>query len=244
MRIILNLAVVVTFLAALLLVGCFTPTTSLFLLQKSSLSREPSQSNPADVKQVSLDPLTARSLNRYGSLIRKYSDRYDMDWKLVLAVIRQESRFRHNAVSHRGAYGLMQLMPETQEELTDKIGVNEATTPWNNIRAGVFHLRSLHRYFDEASGEDRLQLSLAAYNAGLGRIRDAQTVAQYLGHDANSWKDVRDALPLLSKRHYTLHRQIWTGGKPKGGYLRSNRQTVGYVENIMQYYDEYKLALN
>ena len=177
-------------------------------------------------------------------MIRKYSDRYDMDWRLVLAVIKQESRFRHNAVSHKGAYGLMQIMPVTQAELTGKIGIDEATTPWNNIRAGVFHLRSLYRYFDQANELDRIQLSLAAYNAGLGRMRDAQSVAEYLGHNPNSWRDVRDALPLLSKHYSTLHRQIWSEGKPKGGFFRNYRQTTGYVDNIMQFYDEYKLALN
>jgi membrane-bound lytic murein transglycosylase F len=167
-----------------------------------------------------------------------------MDWRLVLAVIRQESRFRHDAVSYKGAYGLMQIMPVTQAELTDKIGVEEATTPRNNIRAGVFHLRSLYRYFDEAVGDDRVQLTLAAYNAGLGRIRDAQAIAKYLGHDPSSWRDVKDALPLLSKRYYTLHRQIWPEGKPRSGYFRNHRQTTIYVENIMQFYSDYKLALN
>lgn len=167
-----------------------------------------------------------------------------MDWRLVLAVIRQESRFRHDAVSYKGAYGLMQIMPVTQAELTDKIGVEEATTPRNNIRAGVFHLRSLYRYFDEAVGDDRVQLTLAAYNAGLGRIRDAQAIAKYLGHNPNSWRDVKDALPLLSKRYYTLHRQIWPEGKPRSGYFRNYRQTTMYVENIMQFYADYKLALN
>lgn len=226
------------------LIGCFKPSASLSFIKKTAFPEAFESQIPAEVENVELDPLTERSLKQYGSLIRNYSDRYQMDWRLVLAVIRQESRFRHDAVSHKGAYGLMQIMPVTQVELTDKIGVEEATTPRNNIRAGVFHLRSLYRYFDEAVGDDRVRLTLAAYNAGLGRIRDAQDIARYLGHNPNSWRDVKDALPLLSKRYYTLHRQIWPEGKPRSGYFRNFRQTTIYVENIMQFYGDYRLALN
>ena len=227
-----------------LFTGCFKPSASLTFIKKTTLPEALGSRVPPESEDVELDALTEKSLVRYGSLIRHYSDRYQMDWRLVLAVIRQESRFQHDAVSHKGAYGLMQIMPETQVELLDKIGVEEATSPRNNIRAGVFHLRSLYRYFDEAVGDDRVQFILAAYNAGLGRIRDAQAIAKYLGHDPNSWRYVKDALPLLSKRYYTLHRQVWPEGKPRSGYFGNYRQTVNYVENIMQYYSDYKLALN
>ncbi|MCI0706608.1 MAG: transglycosylase SLT domain-containing protein [Ignavibacteriae bacterium] len=230
--------------SVLLLAGCYTPSSSLNIVQKFGISGDIFSINPPEPGSAEIDHLTAKSINQYGSLIRKYSHKYDMDWRLVLAVIKQESRFRHNAVSRTGAYGLMQIMPVTQAELTDKIGIDEAKSPWNNIRAGVFHLRSLYRYFDQAENMDRIHLSLAAYNAGLSRIRDAQSIAEYLGHNPNSWGHVKDALPLLSKQYYTLHRQIWKDGMPTGGYFRNYRQTTAYVENIMQYYDEYKLALN
>lgn len=193
---------------------------------------------------VPLDAMTERSLVRYGPIVRRYADRYQMDWRLVLAVIRQESRFRPDALSYKGAYGLMQIMPVTQAELTDKLQVQELSSPYNNVRAGVFHLRSLYRYFDDASGEDRVKISLAAYNAGLGRIRDAQTVAIHFGENPNSWDVVKRILPLLSPKYQALHRQIWPGGVPSSRYLRNYRQTITYVEHIMQYYDEYKLALN
>ena len=188
--------------------------------------------------------MTERSLSRYGPIIRRYADRYQMDWRLVLAIIRQESRFQPDALSDKGAYGLMQIMPVTQAELSDKLQVTEISSPYNNVRAGVFHLRSLYRYFAEATGEDRVRISLAAYNAGLGRIRDAQSVASHLGENPNSWDAVKRVLPLLSPRYQSLHRQIWPDGSPNSRYLRNYRQTITYVENIMQYYDEYKLALN
>jgi membrane-bound lytic murein transglycosylase F len=199
---------------------------------------------PAGVEQVSLDPMTEKSLNRYGSMIKRYADQYQMDWRLVLAMIRQESRFRPDALSHKGAFGLMQIMPVTQAELTDKLQVQELSSPYNNVRAGVFHLRALYRYFGEATGDDRVRISLAAYNAGLGRIRDAQAVAVHLGWNPNSWDEIKTILPLLSRRYGDLHRQVWSGGTPTSGYFKNQKQTITYVENIMQYYDEYKLKLN
>lgn len=179
----------------------------------------------------------------YSNLVRKYADRYHLDWALVLAVMKQESRFDKEAVSHRGAYGLMQIMPTTQSELVDKLGVSDASTPRNNIRAGIYHLRSMYRAFPKARGEDRIELALAAYNAGLTRIRAARDVAQYLGQDPNSWKSVKSTLPLLSQSYYSLHRDIWHESRPPCGYFNGYRQTLTYVENIMQYYDDYSLAL-
>jgi membrane-bound lytic murein transglycosylase F len=190
-----------------------------------------------------LDLRTTSSLQQYGPIIQKYAFAYQVDWRLVLAVMKQESSFRPRVVSRKGAYGLMQIMPVTAKELTQKIGVKNAKTPYNNIKAGIFHLKSLYRYFDEARGDERIRLTLAAYNAGLNRIKDAQDIARFMGDDPQTWQGVKDALPMLSKRYKSLHGRVWDTGVPRSGYFRDNRQTTHYVENIMQYYDGYQLAL-
>jgi membrane-bound lytic murein transglycosylase F len=163
---------------------------------------------------------------------------------LVLAVMKQESNFNPFALSHRGAYGLMQVMPATGKEVANKLGFPNLRHPLRNITGGTFYLSKLYDLFKGASEIDRLKLSLAAYNAGPLRIYDAQELAAYLGDDPYSWHSVEKALPLLSKRYYTLHQSVWDGGKPRSGYFGKSRQTIVYVRNVLDTYEYYKEVLN
>jgi membrane-bound lytic murein transglycosylase F len=183
------------------------------------------------------------SLGRYGELLKRYSAKYEVDWRLALAVMRQESSFRPRAVSRRGAFGLMQIMPLTQEEISERIGIPEAKSPRYNIKAGIYHFRTLYNRFPEAKGDDRTKLALAAYNAGLRRVLDARDIARYFGHDPNAWESVRKSLPLLSSKYTTLHMRVWEDGKPRGGGFRGSRETIAYVDNIMNFYNDYQVVL-
>lgn len=101
---------------------------------------------------------------RYDEIIRDASDRHDVEFALVKSVIRAESSFDPFAVSSKGAQGLMQLMPGTAR----MHGVREAFRPRDNVDGGVQHLRML---LDRYGGN--LPLTLAAYNAGSGRVEAA-----------------------------------------------------------------------
>ncbi len=191
-----------------------------------------------------LDWATRGIIRSYGSTIKKYSERYGFDWRLTLAVMKAESSFLDSAVSEKGAAGLMQIMPATQQEVAKALDIENVIEPQNNIRAGIFYLSRLYRMFDEAEENDRLRLTLAAYNAGPGRVFDAQEVARYFNDDPARWQSVRDALPLLSNRYYTLHQNVWEKRRPKCGSFGNHRETITYVERIMNYYDEYRLVLN
>ena len=172
-------------------------------------------------------------------LVKRYSNLYDVDFRLVLAIIKQESRFNHELVSDRGAIGLMQLMPVTHMEVAEKLELEDLHLPEQNIRGGVYYFSELRSLFSCPDPTDEISLSLAAYNAGPGRIYDAQDLAAYMGEDPNSWPTIEKMLPLLSKRYYTLHRSVWEDGKPRSGYFGSWRQTVTYVESVMKVYGEY-----
>lgn len=230
-------------LGSFILFGCSQQVTSASYAQKAGSSIEDitESSLPAQPSPFAL--MSTAGLNQYIPLVKKYSEEYKIDWVLVLAVMKQESRFNHEAVSYKGAYGLMQIMPITQIELAEKIGVEEASTPRNNIKAGIYHLKSLYATFKNIPRENRICLTLAAYNAGLGRVQDAQKIASYMGNDPHKWSSICTALPFLSKKNYTLHSRIWSEGYPPNGYLHSARQTVEYVDNIMNCYDRYSLAL-
>ncbi len=186
------------------------------------------------------------SIREYLPLIKKYSKVYGFDWRLIIAVIQQESNFRHDAISPKGAYGLLQIMPETGEELVLTVShIYDFKTPEQNIIAGIHYLWTQFNRF-HTKGMDSiecLKLALAAYNAGPGRVLDAQQIALYLGEDPNKWESIKMALPLLSVEYYTLHKYIWDTGKPRSGYFRNYKETLNYVEKIMQNYEKYKRSI-
>ncbi len=99
----------------------------------------------------------AVNLLRFDSLIHETASRYRVDPALVMAVIHAESFFNPRAVSHKGAGGLMQLMPATAR----RYGVTDLHDPRQNVDAGVRYLRDL---MERYSGN--LLFVLAAYNAG------------------------------------------------------------------------------
>jgi soluble lytic murein transglycosylase-like protein len=90
-------------------------------------------------------------------LIDRVAGEHDMKPALIHAVVRAESAYRTNAVSSKGAMGLMQLMPDTAE----RFGVHNAYDAEQNLHGGTRYLRELLKMFD-----DNLRLALAAYNAG------------------------------------------------------------------------------
>ncbi|MBY0494372.1 MAG: lytic transglycosylase domain-containing protein [Cyanobacteria bacterium] len=98
---------------------------------------------------------------RYDTAINEHARRQGVAEDLVRAVIQVESAFNPNAVSNKGAMGLMQLMPQTATEL----GVKDPFDPEQNIRGGVKYLKQLLERYD-----NKVELALAAYNAGIGNV--------------------------------------------------------------------------
>lgn len=102
------------------------------------------------------------SLFDFESIIRRAADVHGIDPALLAAVIQVESGFNPYARSHRGAMGLMQLMPATARA----VGVHAPFDPWQNVLGGAKYLRQL---LDQFHGS--VPLALAAYNAGPGAVR-------------------------------------------------------------------------
>ncbi|MFP4350809.1 MAG: lytic transglycosylase domain-containing protein [Thermodesulfobacteriota bacterium] len=107
---------------------------------------------------------------RYMEIIIAAAERYGVDPALITAVIKAESEFNPRAVSHRGARGLMQLMPGTARAL----GVENSFNPEHNIHGGTKYMKQLLDQFD-----GKVNLALAAYNAGSRKVRKYQGVPPY-----------------------------------------------------------------
>lgn len=104
----------------------------------------------------------------YSEYVKKYSEEYDVDKYLIFAIIKAESNFEQDAVSHREAKGLMQLMYSTAEEIAKKINIqlNEENIlePDININLGTKYISMLIQKYGN------INLALAAYNAGSGNV--------------------------------------------------------------------------
>jgi soluble lytic murein transglycosylase-like protein len=103
-------------------------------------------------------------------IILQAASRHEIDPALVKAIIMAESGYNPNAISQRGAKGLMQLMPSTAEAL----GVEDVFNPEQNISGGVRYFKKLVNRFD---GD--IKLALAAYNAGSKKVRYYQGIPPY-----------------------------------------------------------------
>jgi soluble lytic murein transglycosylase-like protein len=114
--------------------------------------------------------LYIRDSNQYDSLISEFSKKYHVDFALIKAIIRAESGFNPNAVSRKGAKGLMQLMPET----ASRVNVSNSFNPRENIEGGVRYFKYLLSLFN-----DDLRLSLAAYNAGENIVAEVRSIPPY-----------------------------------------------------------------
>jgi len=169
----------------------------------------------------------------FDELIKKYSDTIGWDWKLVAALIYQESRFDPAVESGRGAYGLMQVMPETGRHF----GLDVTGSVDNNIRAGISYIRFLDGIFVKKipDNEERIKFILASYNAGQGHIIDAMKLASKNGFDPGKW-DGNVALFLAKKSE----KAYYTDPVVRNGLLKGGAAVNSYVDAVLERYDHYK----
>lgn len=164
-------------------------------------------------------------LPHYRELFQKAAKAIGWDWRLLAAISYQESHWRPKAVSPTGVKGLMMLTRATAKQ----VGVKDRTNPQQSIDGGARYLQILERKIPQRiQGSDRTWLMLASYNIGFGHLEDARILTQRQGGNPDHWKDVKQRLPLLSKKRYykTLKRGFARGG-----------EAFNYVENIRNYYD-------
>jgi len=140
--------------------------------------------------------------------------RHNIDPNLVRAVVKVESNFNSNAVSNKGAMGLMQLMPKTARELR----VKNPFDPQQNVDAGVRHLK----YLLESYNGD-VNLTLAAYNAGEGAVRRSAGVPHYA--------ETQDYVRKITHLYYGGFDLTQTGASRDPVRVQRDERGVLYISN-------------
>jgi len=170
----------------------------------------------------------ANLLSPYQDETKFYAEKYGFDWRLITALMFQESRFNPNANSYAGAKGVMQLTKTTAKLM----GLRDTRNVEKSIDAGVRYLSQLRNRFDKTILiNDRMWFAVASYNSGYTRLKRAQALAEEMGLDKNKWfQNVELAMLLMAKPY-----------KKNGKKIRDCRcgQTVVYVREIRTRYFNY-----
>ncbi len=171
-------------------------------------------------------------ISMFDELFKKVCEKEGYDWRLVSAIAYSESRFNPFLVSHRGAQGLMQIMPRVARQFDVE---GDVMDPENNVLLALKILGKIENSLDFApatSDTDRLKIVLACYNGGIGHVVDARNLARKYGANPDSWEVVADYLTKKSDPQYA-HDDVVKNGRFIG------KQTLAFVNNVMERYSLY-----
>jgi len=171
------------------------------------------------------------AISKYDDIIKTNAKRMLWDWRLLCSQVYQESRFNPRAKSWAGAGGLIQLMPATAKE----VGVNNSFSPKQNIKGGVTYLiRMLNNFESVKDSIQKIKFTMAAFNCGLGHVKDAQRLAKKHGKDPLVWDDnVEEYILKLKDKKYFLDDVV------KYGFVRGE-EPYNYVRDIFLRYEHYQ----
>ena len=170
-------------------------------------------------------------LPMYREEFKEAGGKYGLSWVLLAAQAYQESHWNRNAKSPTGVRGLMMLTRDTASDM----GIKNRLDPQKSIKGGARYLaRLFKRVPKNVRPEDRMLFALAAYNVGMGHVKDAQLLAKRLDKDPTRWDSIKTVLPLLAKKKYykTLPNRYARGWEPVQYVkrIRAYRKILGFME--------------
>ncbi len=188
---------------------------------------------PKKIQRALPEVISFEHISPYDDIVKKHSQQHGFDWRLITSQMYQESKFDPKAKSWVGALGLLQVMPRTAKELGYK--PKQMAKPEIGIAAGVKYMKWVsERFGSNIDIDQRAWFTLAAYNAGIGHVRDARTLARKLGKDPNIWfGETEEAMLLLSQKKYYKNARY--------GFVRGH-EPVTYVRNIKRRFEAYVVA--
>jgi membrane-bound lytic murein transglycosylase F len=164
-------------------------------------------------------------LPKYQPFFEKMAEHYQLDWRLLAAMGYQESKWNPNAVSGTGVKGLMMLTQSTAEEM----GVENREDPFESIEGGTKYFVMLKsRMPAEVQEPDKTWFALAAYNVGMGHLRDIRRLTEQQGDNPNRWLDIKKHFPKLTEPYWYKQTKY---GKARG------HEPVQFVKNVRRFYD-------
>jgi len=186
-------------------------------------------SNYDPFKRIERGIVSSR-LSPYDELIKKHADILGWDWRMLAALIYKESKFSIMARSSRGAFGLMQVIPNT----ASYYGITDLFDPQQNITAGCRHIARIQTNFsgEEFTEAECINFTLASYNAGEGRIADCRRVADAKGLDSTKWEEIVKIIPEMRRYNIEDNDTVRVGGF-RGG------ETVSFVSRIHEIYSAF-----
>ncbi|MGL4994370.1 MAG: transglycosylase SLT domain-containing protein [Bacteroidales bacterium] len=177
--------------------------------------------------------LKANKISGIDHLFKRYSESSKFDWKLLAAIAYKESGFDSTVVSWAGAIGVMQIMPSTGRAM--KANPKELHKNSVNIKTSIKVLTSIDKSLSKVKDPtQRLKLTLAAYNAGIGHLKDAQALAEKYGHDPHKYDNSVEEYLLLKRLP-----EYYSDPVCRSGYLRGN-ETHKYVKEVFEQFQLYK----
>jgi membrane-bound lytic murein transglycosylase F len=173
-------------------------------------------------------------LSPYDEIIKAESQSIGWDWRLISAIIYQESKFETWKTSWAGAFGIFQFMPATAADY----GINRNSSAEAQIKAGIRKLnKNFNQWLEEVpDSTEAMKFTLATFNAGRAHIDDARRLCEKHDQDPDVWDDnVNKMLLNLRKPEYYRDEVV------RNGYCRGI-ETYEYVIEVMQRFEEYKSA--
>ncbi|MDI3546058.1 MAG: rane-bound lytic murein transglycosylase [Rikenellaceae bacterium] len=196
-----------------------------FLLNKYQKPIYINQSN-----QLTAHSKRTKKLTPYDKILKKYGKEYGIDWRLVAALIYNESKFNVNAISSKGAFGIIQIMPETAE----MYGITAQSPIDEQIKVSFKILNNykitLKQFFKNE--KDLYKAMIASYNLGLGHILDAINLAIKYEGEIYNWEQVSKWLLNKAQKKY------YSDPIVRNGYCYG-RITVYFVNIVFDTYENY-----